>query len=310
LNRGLFTGAVRDHIGSLKSLFNEALRFSVDVYSSFCRNQGTMMAAAISCYVFLSVIPVVLLAVAGWGYLLGSTHDAQEIVFSYMRDFSPALAGDKGETINRLVKDLVAFRGPATWVGTLGLIWAGTGVITVLDKAINHSFGVPGFRGFFKERLLAVVLLPFMTLLFGLSVLGTGLLRTLKAFDPGIEWLRPARWTFFWALDSYVLPLLITIIAFTIIFFVLPRKHVPFRIALGGALFTACMWECTKQVFSYYVAAFAVYSSIYGSLGGLILWMFWVNASSLVTVLGAEVAAAATRRAEARRIANNIELAS
>lgn len=290
---------------TLKHLLAEAWIFSTDVYKSFCRNQGTMMAAAISCYVYLSIVPVVLLAVAGWGYLLGSTHDAQEIVISYMRDFSPALAGDKGVAINGLVKELVAFRGSATWVGTLGLIWAGTGVITVLDKAINHSFGVSGFRGFFKERLLAVVLLPFMTLLFGLSVLGTGLLRTLKAFDPGIAWLRPARWTFFWTLDSYMLPLLISMIAFAIIFFVLPRKRVPLRIALGGAIFTALIWECTKQVFSYYVTAFAVYSHIYGSLGGLILWMLWVNASSIVTVLGAEVAAAATRRIDAKQASHH-----
>ena len=298
MNHGLFLVVVKAFMGNMKSHFLDAWLFICDVYSSFCRNQGSMMAAAISCYVYLSVVPVVMLAVAGWGYLLGSTQDAQEIVITYLRDFSPALTGSKAEMINRFVRDLVSFRGPATWVGILGLTWAGTGVITVLDKAINHSFGVSGFRGFFKERLLAVVLLPFMTLLFGLSVIGTGMLRTFRTFDAGLQWLSLSHWSAFRILDSYLMPLLMTIIAFSIIFFLLPRKHVPLRVALFGALFTGLMWEITKQVFSYYVTVFAVYNHIYGSLGSVILWMLWVNASAIVTVLGAEVAAAATRRME------------
>lgn len=247
------------------------------------------MAAAISCYVYLSAVPVLIISVAVWGYLLGSPHEAQNVVMGYLHNFAPSFAADQSNAINGLVADLVKFRGTATWVGMLGLLWAGTGLITALDKAVNHVFGIPGFRGMAKERLLAVALLPVLTFLFGLSVAGTSLVKAVERYGPGYEWMKPTQWPVFWVFDSYIIPLLITIAAFALLYKVLPRRRVPWKAAMIGAVAAGIIWEAIKQVFSYYVSLFPFYSRIYGSLGGIILWMFWVNWSCMVIVLGAEI---------------------
>lgn len=270
--------------------------FVKEVYKYFSDNQGSMMAAAISCYVFMSIVPIVLVAVAAWGYVLGSPDDAQRIVLSNIKAFSPSFAGNKGDSINRAVEQLVNLRGPAGIVGILGLAWAGTGVITIIDRAINNSFNIAYNRGFIKSRLLAIGMLPLLGVLFGLSVAATSVISTIRALDLGLAGSLPQGWNYMWDLAAYLLPPLISTIAFSVLYFVMPMRKIRIRLALLGGVITAIIWESTKQLFSYYVAVFAVRNNVYGSLGGLMLWMLWITLSSQIVIYGAEITAAFGRR--------------
>jgi membrane protein len=58
-----------------------------------------------------------------------------------------------------------------------------------------------------------------------------------------------------------------------------------------GALLAAVLFEIAKAGFATYLAHFARYQVVYGSLGGVIALLFWVYISANILLYGAEVAA-------------------
>jgi membrane protein len=56
-----------------------------------------------------------------------------------------------------------------------------------------------------------------------------------------------------------------------------------------GSLFATTVWLLASAVFSYYVANFAHYDRFYGSLGAVIILLFWLYISFYIVLLGAEI---------------------
>src|SRR3546814_10170504 len=61
-----------------------------------------------------------------------------------------------------------------------------------------------------------------------------------------------------------VMPLLLSVAAFTLIYAAVPNTRVPLRHALVGGVFTAVVFEAAKQLFGPYVSYFPSYQLIYG----------------------------------------------
>jgi membrane protein len=77
---------------------------------------------------------------------------------------------------------------------------------------------------------------------------------------------------------------------FVLIYRYLPLRRTPWRISLVAAAFTAVVWELLKGVFAWYVGTVADYRTTFGTLSTLILLVFWAYYSSVVFILGGEVA--------------------
>ena len=65
-----------------------------------------------------------------------------------------------------------------------------------------------------------------------------------------------------------------------------------------GSVFATLVWLLASVGFSYYVSNFANYDRMYGSLGAVIVLLFWLYISFYIVLLGAEINAALERRAE------------
>ncbi|HKY02841.1 MAG TPA: YihY family inner membrane protein [Burkholderiales bacterium] len=92
------------------------------------------------------------------------------------------------------------------------------------------------------------------------------------------------------ALD--LIPLALTAIAFTLLFYIVPNRRVLFRQALLGGLGAAILFESMKRIFAYYIAQFPTYTLIYGAFAAIPIFLLWIYLSWLVTLLGAVFAAA------------------
>mgnify|MGYP001594383844 FL=1 len=57
-------------------------------------------------------------------------------------------------------------------------------------------------------------------------------------------------------------------------------------------------WLLASLGFSYYVSNFADYDKMYGSLGAVIILLFWLYISFYIVLLGAEINAALEKEAE------------
>ncbi|RYF60662.1 MAG: YihY/virulence factor BrkB family protein [Cytophagaceae bacterium] len=84
-------------------------------------------------------------------------------------------------------------------------------------------------------------------------------------------------------------------VLFTVIYRFLPSPaaNVTWRDARYGGVIAAILWEAAKQGFALYLQRMngqAGYDKVYGSLGGLVLLVFWIYYSSMILLLGAELA--------------------
>jgi membrane protein len=90
---------------------------------------------------------------------------------------------------------------------------------------------------------------------------------------------------------TYVLPALITLSFFFIVYRTVPGRQVRAGHAVIGALLATVMWEAAKQGFAYYVRSLAHYAGFYGTLEAIIVLALWLELSISIVLYCGEVVA-------------------
>ncbi|MGV1014429.1 MAG: YihY/virulence factor BrkB family protein, partial [Methyloceanibacter sp.] len=69
-----------------------------------------------------------------------------------------------------------------------------------------------------------------------------------------------------------------------------PSRHTAqWRWVTAGSVFATVVWLIASVGFSLYVSNFANYDKFYGSLGAVIVLMFWLYITFYIVLLGAEI---------------------
>ena len=84
-------------------------------------------------------------------------------------------------------------------------------------------------------------------------------------------------------------PLLLSWLAFWLLFSVVPTCNVAGKDALIGALVAGVLFEIGKKVFTLYVTMFPAYQLIYGVLAVIPMLFLWVYWTWCIVLLGAEI---------------------
>jgi membrane protein len=121
--------------------------------------------------------------------------------------------------------------------------------------------------------LVSMILSPVVTFLQGYQE------RIPVAIGPTIQWIL-----------KYLLPFILTYCMFFLIYKIIPNNKVHIKSALQAALFTSLLWELAKHLFAWYVLHLFGYSTFYGSLSTLVIFVFWVYYSSMILIVGGELA--------------------
>lgn len=272
-------------------LIGQRLSFLREVWREFSRHNGFLLAAAVSFYAFLSLFPLLLVAVGVLGYVLRSPVHAEAMLTHFLGGM---VVGPQAMAI---VGDVIHGRNAATGVGVLLLLWSGMAAAVVLEQAMNVAWNSPERRSYVKKRLIALFALAVVGVLMSLSFGVTALLHFVRESSP--EYLY--RLTRVWGLLGHLIAAMASVTLFAAMYKLLPYARVSWRTALVGGLFAGALWEAAKQVFTFYVVHWAAYSRVYGSLASVILLMVWINYSAVITILGAEFASHWSARHEAGR---------
>jgi membrane protein len=91
---------------------------------------------------------------------------------------------------------------------------------------------------------------------------------------------------FEWATSLWI-SLLLNVLAFTLIYKVLPKPRVRWRDAIHGGIFASLLWEAGRQALATYLLRLN-YPSAYGVVGSFLAVMLWAYYASLVILFGAE----------------------
>ena len=191
--------------------------------------------------------------------------------------------------------------------GGLLLIGIGTAVWTVssgvrtLTKALNAVHEVeetrPGWKRyglsfFYALGLAIMVILAMALLLIGPEVVEwvVGLVGLDEVFISLWTWLR------------LPLALILTMLSVSIVYWAIPNVNHPYRLITPGAALAVIAWVVASLGFSFYLANFANYSVIYGSLGAAFALLLYFYISAAVLLMGAEVNVAIYYYASIRNI--------
>jgi membrane protein len=254
------------------------------------------LAAAISFYALLSLIPVLFLVIALAGYVIGSSQDTYKAVLDWVREFIPHLSEDFTRNLAWVVQN----RGRLSWLGLGSLTIAAGLVFQATEFALDRVFAVGRRRSFLRSRLLSVAVVVGMGLVLLFSFYVGVLFHALRA-DPNLAPLghdlvvplaRGLR-------IQYLASVALVVGVFTLALRVFPHAPVFWREAFIGGCIGAVLWECGRRVFLWYLANLAQFYVVYGSLGALVAVMVWIYMSATIFLYAAECVVA-LQRAERR----------
>ena len=85
-------------------------------------------------------------------------------------------------------------------------------------------------------------------------------------------------------------PIILTFIAFTLLYITVPNCKVKLRYAIVGGLVATALFELAKFGFGMYIRYFPTYKLLYGALAAFPIFLVWMYLSWMVILFGAVVA--------------------
>ncbi len=254
-------------------------------FDSFGQHNCPVMAAGMSFFGIMSLIPMALIGVSGLGYVLGSSETAQKYITDLLSKSFPSSAKEILDQIYIVITS--PNRDIINGIGLIGLIWSGTRFFSILQNVLNSIWIGAKQRWFIIARAIAFLIFVASGILFWASLLFRSLISAIRSIN--IAGISFGNISWFWRIFEILSPLVASIIMIFLVYMFVPHAKVSAWSALIGSGFSAIILEITRWGFSYIVINFTNYGAIYGPLAGLIIFMTWLYISMQVLLLGAEL---------------------
>jgi membrane protein len=290
---------VKELINSLKNIYNRLdkqtggfFSLMVDTVTSFNNAQAPQAAAALAYFALFSLFPLLVLIIVVGSFVLERDVVQQQVSQAVAENLPGAQ-----NLIQQNIEQVLNLRGPVSIVGIIGLLWAASGMFNMLILNINAAWSEADVRNFLERRLVALSIVGVLFVLLLLSVLSTFTSNLLAQFSVPLGDNIDIYQTGLWRIWSNVVPLLLRLALFWGLYRWIPTVQVGSMAAFWGAVVAATGWELATNGFSFYLSSgLANYDLVYGSLGTIVGLMFWIYLGNLVTLFGAHLTAAITRR--------------
>ncbi|MDF2785360.1 MAG: hypothetical protein K0S95_1895 [Pantoea eucrina] len=193
-------------------------------------------------------------------------------------NFMPAA----GDVIQRYLDQFVANVNKMTAVGAVGLIVTALLLMHSVDSALNTIWRSNSPRPMVYSFAVYWMILTLGPLLAGASL-------AISSYLLSLRWVNVTGVTSLIDQLLRIFPLVLSILAFWLLYSVVPTRRVPGRDALTGAVVAGLLFELGKKGFALYVTMFPSYQLIYGVLAVIPILFLWVYWTWCIVLLGAEV---------------------
>jgi membrane protein len=257
-------------------------RFCVKLIKTSDENDLFSLASELTYNLILAFFPFLIFLMSLVGFF---NIDSQ----SFLQGIGDALPDAIYEFLLVFVKEVVAVKNPG--VLSLSLIVtvfsASSGLLAVM-RGVNKAYGQQETRHFIITRIVSIVLVLILALGILLSIASIVFIDVLYNWLCGHIGLTPPM-HFVFAAFVHLITVLILLSAIIMIYRLANSKKVPIKSILPGALTTLCVWFIASRIFNIYVNHFARYASIYGSIAGVFILMYWLNIISVILLIGGEI---------------------
>lgn len=260
----------------------QAQRFVMHVGQRMISENIPSVAAALTYTSLLALVPLIAIAVAvlaAFPVFDDVRAQAQEFLFG---NFLP----DVGLAVQDHITRFVDQTAQLTAVGVGGLAVTALLMLWTIEQAFNEIFRVAHPRPLMARLLMYWTVLTLGPFLIGVSFSISGYLAT-----AGRDVLSAERVEDVGTRLSWLLPYLLTLTAFGLLYMAVPNRRVAFRDALIGAVVAAALFAALRYGFLLFMSNVGTYQTVYGALAALPLFLLWMYLSWWVVLVGAVLTA-------------------
>ncbi|RJQ53224.1 MAG: YihY/virulence factor BrkB family protein [Actinobacteria bacterium] len=266
----------------------------VEAFGAFNEDNVPQLAAALAFSAIFAIAPFAIIAIALGSLFFGRAEVRAEI----LRQAASYVGPQAAEFVDGLIAEASAPVAsiPAAIFGILAVLFTAMGLFGLLQLTLNQIWGVKPKPGGGIKRLLTTRIPSFlMVLALGVLILLTlGTSTAVSAFTRLVPESLPAS-AFLLELANFAASVVVTTVAFALIYMILPDVHLSFADVFGGALITALIFNVGQILIGLYIA-YGSLASIYGAAGSLVVILIWVYFSAQVFLYGAELTQVFARR--------------
>jgi membrane protein len=274
-------------IDELRRRLDAVRTFSLYTLHRFSRDGCFAASGALSYTTLVSLVPLGVIVIGILSVFPSFTDTRQELLTLAFRYFVPAIS----EQAAFWVQYFAGSAAQATAIGIVGIAGTGVLMLVTVEDQLNALWRVTTPRHWTQRVLAYWTLMTLGPLLVGMSLtLSTYLDNAARraGIDPDTIVQLASGWTHYFA---RLVPFVLELIAFTLLYCIIPNCVVRWRDGLVGAVVAAVAIELLKIGFSIYIGSFASYQTVYGAIAAIPIFLLWMYVSWLAVLLGAVVAA-------------------
>jgi len=249
------------------------------------QNELMTRAAAVAFYAMLALVPflalMITLVAVGLPDLTGQTGEAG-IGNTSVEQFEATVKQSLGEESYEIIGGQIARiqEDPPAGLLSFGVlisIWLASSLFVAVIDAMNAVYGVEETRPMWKTRLIAIGMTVLQTIILGVALVSIAawpVITDWLGLGLGAAWIATiVRWLVIW---------LMVIRSFAAVFYVAPDAETRWEWITPGSFFGALLFLIATYGFGLYVRNFANYNETYGSLGGVMILLFWFWLSATI----------------------------
>jgi YihY family inner membrane protein len=243
----------------------------------------TGLAGMVAYNLFLALFPFALLVLFIFGRVIQSTSVEESVIADLQRLF-PAVEPNTLRNILGHIRDSSTTIG---LVAAIGAIWIGTSFWGAMDTAFCRIYHVQ-CRGWLEQKRFALLMLLVVMLFLAASVvvptLESALVSSAGDLPFGLSEINGI------AHALLLLGALIgTFLLCCVIYYSVPKGHVPWHGVWPGALFVTVTSGIANAVYPFYLAQVSSVGEVGGTIGFVLIAMIWFYLVSLGLMAGAVI---------------------
>ncbi|MBI9034628.1 MAG: YihY/virulence factor BrkB family protein [Bacteroidales bacterium] len=267
-------------------LFDVILFFVKGIY----KGSITVRAAALSFDFFMALFPAILFFFTLIPYI--PIDGFQQTLIGLIQDTLPPNTFDE---VNGTLEDIVLKKNTG-WLSLsfiLALVFSTNGTSAIIE-AFNHTYHTIETRSYMKQRLIALFLVFVLS---GILILATAMIifgTEAIQYVYSLGWIKDSFTFYMIATLKWVVLVALIYFIFSFLYYFAPAKRKAFRFISAGSTLATILMILTSVGFDYYISNFSRYNALYGSIGTLMIILFWIYLNAIICLIGFELNASIT----------------
>ncbi len=243
----------------------------------FINDRCLLRASSLTYTTILSIVPLMAVSFSWFSRMKLSEAEVQNFLSQYLFP-NAELFNTIQENIDTFSENTAAL----STFGTLFLFVTAYSMINTMERSFNEIWHVTEKRSLWEKVSSFWLLLTMAPILIGLSLFMTAKLKSLPVLGTILEY------PLIKASLVYIIPFIMILLAFFMLYKLLPYTRVGNFPALGGAAIATVLFMLLKWGFGVYITHFASYSKIYGALAAIPAFLLYIFLVWIIVLLGGE----------------------